>query len=157
MGESAAHGKPLQAYARPFGETCYGCGANNVRGLRIESHWDGDEAVCTWQPAEHHMSKPGILNGGVIATLMDCHCACAAIAAAYRAEGRGPGSAPDIVMVTGSLRVEYLKPTPLAGPVRLRARVAELTERKAVLECSLWAGELETARGQVVMIRPRAG
>ena len=147
--------RPLQADLKPFGEVCYGCGQNNPHGLRIQSRWEGDEAVCTWQPEAHHQSAPGILNGGVIATLIDCHSGTAAVAAAYRAEGRPMGSAPDIVMLTASLLVEYLKPTPLAAPVQLRAKVTELTARKAVLDCSLRSGGVETARGHVVMVRPR--
>ncbi len=148
-------GKPLQADLRPFGEVCFGCGQNNSHGLRIQSRWEGEEAVCDWAAEPHHMSAPGVLNGGVIATLIDCHCGSAAIAAAYRAEGRPLGSAPAIVMLTGSLTVEYLRPTPLDAPVRLRAKLTELTPRKAVLTCSLTSGGTETARGVVVMVRPR--
>jgi acyl-coenzyme A thioesterase PaaI-like protein len=147
--------RPLQADLKPFGEICYGCGQNNPHGMRIQSRWDGDEAVCNWTPQPHHMSAPGILNGGVIATLIDCHSGTAAVAAAYRAEGRPMGSEPNIVMLTASLLVEYLKPTPLAAPVQLRAKVTELTARKAVLDCSLTSGGVETARGHVVMVRPR--
>ena len=68
---------------------CWGCGPANEHGLRIKSYWSGEEAVCTWQPGEQHSAGPlEILNGGVIATLFDCHCVCTAIAAAYRAESR---------------------------------------------------------------------
>lgn len=148
--------RPLQADLKPFGEVCFGCGQNNAHGMRIQSGWDGDEVVCTWHPQPHHQSAPGILNGGVIATLIDCHSGTAAIAAAYRAEGRPMGSDPQIVMLTASLHVDYLKPTPLTGPVQLRAKVTELTPRKAVLACSLSAGGVETARGEVVMVRPRS-
>ena len=144
---------PLQTYALPFGEVCYGCGANNSHGMRIQSFWEGDEAVCTWTPKEHHMAAPGLLNGGVIATLIDCHGACAAMAAVYKAEGRAPGSSPRIIMVTGSLHVDYLKPTPLAAPVKLRAWITAQTSRKVEVECSVSSGGVETARGRVVMVR----
>jgi acyl-coenzyme A thioesterase PaaI-like protein len=146
----------LQADILPFGQVCFGCGGNNPRGMRIQSRWEGDAAVCTWMPEPHHLAAPGVLNGGVIATLIDCHCATAAIAAAYRAEGRPLGSAPAILMLTGSLNVEFLRPTPLAAPVHLRAQVIELTPRKAVLTCSLTSGGEETARGAVVMVRPKS-
>lgn len=147
--------RPLQADIRPFGESCYGCGGSNPHGLRIESRWEGDAVVCTWQPESHHQSAPGILNGGVIATLMDCHSGIAAVAAAHRAEGRPLGSEPPIVMLTASLQIDYLKPTPLTAPVHLRAMVEDMTARKAVVTCSLQSGGVETARAKVVMVRPR--
>jgi acyl-coenzyme A thioesterase PaaI-like protein len=147
--------RPIQDFVEPFGRTCWGCGQQNAHGFRIRSFWRGEEAVCTWRPEPHHNAAPGVLNGGVIATLMDCHCACVAISAAYRAEGREMGSHPAIVMVTGSLHVDYLRPTPMDGAVELRARVKEITARKAVLTCALLAGGIETARGEVVMVRAR--
>ena len=46
---------------------CYGCGAWNDQGLRIKSYWDGDEAVCTFQPEAHHAAMPpDVMNGGTI-------------------------------------------------------------------------------------------
>lgn len=64
---------------------CYGCGPGNREGLRIKSFWDGEAAVCTYRPEHHHSAgPPQFLNGGIIATLIDCHSVCTAIANAYR-------------------------------------------------------------------------
>ena len=80
----------------------------NAYGLRIKSYWSGDEAVCTWDPKPYHTAGPKhVLNGGIIATVIDCHCICTAIAAAYRAEGREIGTEPMIWYATGSLQVTY--------------------------------------------------
>lgn len=147
--------RPFQAYVQPFGETCYGCGQHNAHGLRIQSRWEGVEAVCRWTPEPHHMAQPGILNGGVIATLMDCHCACTASAAAVRAEGRTLADGAPPVYVTGSLRVEYRRPTPMDTELEVRARVAGVEGRRMTLACRLLAGGTETATGEVVMVRLR--
>ncbi|MBI2862596.1 MAG: PaaI family thioesterase, partial [Chloroflexi bacterium] len=113
-----------------------------------------DEAVCIWQPKPHHTSGiPNALYGGMAACLIDCHGLCTVMAAAYRAEGREIGSEPVLGFVTGSLQVRYLRPTPMNGPLILRARVKELTERKCVVACSIYANGEECVRGEVVGVR----
>ena len=131
---------------------CWGCGRNNPDGLYIKSRWDGDEAVAHFIPQPQHTGHKGVLNGGVIATLMDCHCMGLAMAHAHRLEGRQIGSQPLITYVTASLKVDYLKPTPL-GEVELRARVARVDGRKTWMNCELLAGGQLTARGEVLGVR----
>lgn len=136
------------------GNHCFGCGAENPRGLQIKSYWDGDESVCAFQPQPHHSAGPRqYLNGGIIATLIDCHCICTAIANAYRRAGRNIGEAPEIWYVTGAMNVSYIKPTPIDRRVTLRARVIEEKAKKMVVQCSLSSGDSECARGDVVAIR----
>lgn len=142
----------LQDQIRPFGQTCFGCGQENTHGLRIQSRWEGDEVVCRWAPQPWHVAGPGFLNGGVIATIMDCHMGVAATADAYREAGRPLGSDPQLVYVTATLRVDYLKPTPVDDPVELRARVTERSGRKHTVVCSLHAGGQETARAEAVFV-----
>ena len=133
---------------------CHGCGAANERGLRIKSYWDGDEAVATWRAEPHHCGGTREnLNGGIIASLIDCHSLNLAIAHAYRAEGRPIGSAPRIGYVTANLNVSYARPTPLDAPIELRAKITKLENRKAWVSCTLSAaGELR-ATGEVLGVR----
>lgn len=132
---------------------CWGCGILNERGLQIRSYWSGDEAVCTWQPEGWHKAGPGhILNGGIIATIIDCHCICTAIAHAYRNEGRAMDSEPSIWYATASLQVRYLRPTPIDQPVVLRARITESKGKKTIVTCSLVSKEGECAHGEVVAV-----
>ncbi|MBI3975949.1 MAG: PaaI family thioesterase [Armatimonadetes bacterium] len=144
---------------RPFQDDldrnyCWGCGAVNERGLHIKSTWDGNEAVCIWQPAAEHMAGPrAVLNGGIIATVIDCHSICTAVAAAYRAEGRPIGSQPLIWYVTGSLQVRYRKPAPLDRPLQVRARIAEVKDQKTIVATTVAADGEECATGEVVAIR----
>jgi acyl-coenzyme A thioesterase PaaI-like protein len=133
---------------------CYGCGRLNPHGLQIKSHWEGDEAVCKFQPEPYHTAVPGIVYGGLIASLIDCHSTGTAAAAAYRAEGRGMETEPFLRYVTGALHVDYLAPTPIDnGPLILRSRVEEVKGRKIVVRTSLYAADTECARGTVVAIR----
>ena len=133
---------------------CWGCGRDNEHGLKVKSYWLGEEAVCTWQPEPCHAAGPqNVVNGGIIATLIDCHSACTAMAAAYQAEGREIGTEPHIWCATASLHVAYLRPTPLGEPVTLQARVTELGERKITVTCSLFSNGEECAKGEVVAVR----
>lgn len=135
---------------------CYGCGRLNQHGLQIKSHWDGEEGVCVFQPRPYHIAIPGYVYGGLIASLIDCHCTGTASAAAYRAENRPMDSLPALRFVTASLKVDYLKPTPLGVPLEVRARIKEIKGRKVVLEASLSANGEVTARGEVITVQAPA-
>ncbi|MEM7051496.1 MAG: PaaI family thioesterase [Acidobacteriota bacterium] len=134
---------------------CYGCGPLNQQGLQIKSHWDGeDEAVCHYQPLTHHAAGPThVLNGGIIATLIDCHGICTAVADGYRQEDREIGSPPDLWFATASLEVRYLRPAPLAAEVEIRARIVAREERKTHLDCTLTSAGKVRAEGTVVAVR----
>ena len=133
---------------------CHGCGVDNARGLRLKSYWDGDDAVAQWLAQSQHCGgTPDNLNGGIIASLIDCHSLNLAIARAYRDEQRAIGSTPRIGYVTANLNVSYLKPTPLREIVELRARIEKLEGRKIWVSCSLTAlGELRVT-GTVLGVR----
>jgi acyl-coenzyme A thioesterase PaaI-like protein len=133
---------------------CHGCGAGNARGLRLKSYWDGDDAVARWRAEPHHCGgTKENLNGGIIASLIDCHSLNLAIAHAYRGAGRAIGSAPRIGYVTANLNITYLKPTPLHEPIELRATIAKLEGRKAWVSCTLSAAGVVRATGEVLGVR----
>jgi acyl-coenzyme A thioesterase PaaI-like protein len=132
---------------------CYGCGRLNERGHRLKTVWEGDETVSRFTPEPWHTAIPGYVYGGLIASLLDCHGTGGAAAAALRREGRtiGEGEAPRFV--TASLHVEYLKPTPLGPELEVRGSVVEITDRKVVLEETLSADGVVTAKARVVAVR----
>ncbi len=133
---------------------CWGCGRLNDHGLELKSYWSGHEAFATWQPRSYHAAgPPDVVNGGIIATIIDCHSACTAMAAAYQAEGREIGTEPHIWCATASLQVTYLRPTPVNAPLTLRAQVKEMGERKITVTCSVSANGQECAQGEVVAVR----
>ena len=133
---------------------CWGCGRNNHQGLQIKSYWDGEEAVASYSPKSFHSGHKGILNGGIIATLIDCHCVGLAMADAHRREGRDIGSLPLITYVTASLKVDYLKPTFLENEsVELRAKVDRVEGKKTFVSCSLFAQDVKRAQAEVLGIK----
>ena len=132
---------------------CYGCGTLNPQGLHIKSFWDGDESVCTFTPKPYHTAMPGYVYGGLIASLIDCHSVGTAAAAAYRAEGREMDTEPSLRYVTGSLKVDYLRPTPIDGPLEIRATVREIKGRKVVVDSQLSAKGEICAKGEVVAVQ----
>ena len=104
---------------------CWGCGQDNHDGLRLESEWDGAAAVAGPGPrsaAVHAAGPRHLLNGGIVATVIDCHGICTAVADArlHRRAGREIGTEPLIWYATTGLHVEYLA----AHPDRRRAHAA---------------------------------
>lgn len=132
---------------------CYGCGRLNEHGLQIKSYWDGDETVCVFEPKPYHTAIPGYVYGGLIASLIDCHSTGTAAAAAYRAEGRAMNSEPALRFLTASLHVDYLRPTPIEGPLEVRGTIKEVKGRKVVVTTTLSAGGQVCARGEVVAVQ----
>ena len=129
---------------------CYGCGRLNEHGHQIKTFWEGDEAVTRFTPEPYHTAIPGFVYGGLIASLIDCHSTGAASAAMQHAAGPHPDSPPTFRFVTGSLHVDFLKPTPIGGPLVLRGRIAEIKGRKVIVETEVATGGVVTARGKVV-------
>lgn len=132
---------------------CFGCGRLNPEGHQLKTSWEGEETVSRFTPKPFHTAIPGYVYGGLIASLLDCHGTGGAAAAMLRRNGReiGDGEAPRFV--TASLHVEYLKPTPLGPELEVRGRITEITDRKVVLNETLSAEGVVTARGKVVAVR----
>jgi len=131
--------KAFQDYYPENVAQCYGCGSNNSHGHQIKTHWDGEETVTFFTPEPYQMSVPGFAYGGLIASLIDCHGTATAAAAMYREQVRAMDSLPPFRFVTGSLHVDFLKPTPIGGALEIRGRVKEIKGRKVIVEISVLA------------------
>ncbi len=132
---------------------CYGCGRNNAHGLHIKTYWDGTIGHSRFTPRPEHTAFPGVVYGGLLASLIDCHSMATAIAAMYDVAGREVGSHPVITCVTGNLNVSYKKPTPMGVELILETRVKELTEKKAIVITELTANGEIYVLGEVVAVR----
>lgn len=144
--------KSFQDHYPPDFAHCYGCGHLNPQGHQLKSFWDGDETVAEFTPKPYHTAIPGIVYGGLIASLIDCHGTGSAAAAMARAQNREIDDDPPIRFVTASLKVDFLKPTPLGPPLKLRGVIAELKGRKVVVHITLSANDEVCAKGEVVAI-----
>lgn len=134
---------------------CFGCGPANEKGLRIRSFASGggaEEVVCEWRPEPHHEAFPGMLNGGIAGSLLDCH---SNWAAAYHLMRRAGLERPPCT-VTADFHVKLLRPTPTDAVLRLSARVVESADDRAVVESDITANgkTCATCRGTFVAVRP---
>jgi acyl-coenzyme A thioesterase PaaI-like protein len=130
---------------------CFGCGPANEKGLRIKSHPEGNELVATWTPEPHHEAFPGVLNGGICGALLDCH---SNWAATWHLMQKSGAAAPPCT-VTADFAVTLKRPTPMDGPLTLRAHVVDSTADRAVVDASIEAKGKVTAtcRGTFVAVK----
>ncbi|HTO98491.1 MAG TPA: PaaI family thioesterase [Myxococcales bacterium] len=126
--------KSLQDTYGP-GVICFGCGPANAKGLRIKSFPQGEECVAEYRVEKHHQAFPGVVNGGIIGTLFDCHCNWTATWAIMRKRG---ADAPPCT-VTADFHVFLKRPTPCDALLRIRAWPAQVSEDRAVIESTLEA------------------
>ena len=133
---------------------CFGCGALNEHGLHIKSRWDGDELVCRWQPPPHYIGHPGVVYGGAIASVVDCHAVWTALATDRRDDGIAADSATrPPSYVTARLAVDYLQPAAIDRPLALRARATSRSGRRTTVACRVLQDDVECARAEVVVVR----
>lgn len=142
--------KSLQETYAP-GNQCFGCGPANEKGLHVRSFEQGDELVCDWTPEPHHLAFPGVVNGGIIGSLLDCHSNWTA--AHHLMNQRGADVIPPTV--TSDFHVTLKRPTPLDTTLHLRAHVVESSEDRAVVEATVEANGKVTAtcRGTFVAVK----
>ena len=128
----------------------FGCGPANEKGLRIRSFEDGEDLRAEWTPEPHHEAFDGMLNGGIVGALLDCHSNWAA--ALFLMKKKGMDSPP--CTVTTEFHVKLQRVTPTDGPVRLAARVVESEGDRATVVAELEAGGKTTAicRGLFVAV-----
>ncbi len=150
---------PERQYFQDYmpGNVCFGCGKENPEGLQIKSYWEGDEAVCQWTSQQKYHGWEKVLNGGILATLIDCHCMGTAMAAAYRQEGRPLGTPPYYRYATAEITVRYLKPTPNDRLIELRAQVVEIHGRRTRLTCQVFVDGVKTAEAEALGVRVLEG
>ena len=142
--------KSLQETYAPNG-ICFGCGVTNEKGLRIKSFVEGDDVVAEFHAEPHHQAFPGMLNGGIIGALLDCHSNWTAAQFLMKQSGKDE---PDCT-VTADFHVKLKRPTPFDATIYLKARVVESTEDKAIVEAELIANEkvCATCRGTFVAVK----
>ncbi len=148
-----AYKLPIQEYYVADTAICYGCGRHNPHGLHIKTWWDGEIGRCEFTPKPEHTAFPGVVYGGLIACLIDCHSIGTAIAAMYQFEERPPESDPVITCVTGNLNISYLKPTYMDNVLTLESTVKEIHARKAIIHTSLRVEGIETVTADVIAVR----
>ncbi len=110
---------------------CFGCGPKNEKGLKIQSFLREDGTVeAEFFPEKHHEAFPGMVNGGIMGSLLDCHSNWTAASALMK---QGGLIAPPCT-VTADFHVKLRAPTPSNQKIKLKAKVAELKADRALIE-----------------------
>ena len=116
--------------------TCFGCGHANPQGFHLQSYRVGDQTVAEFTPGAEHDNGFGFLNGGIIATVLDCHGAAVVMWEAAQRDWRAATGAP-VPFITAGFDVRFLRPTPLGPAVRLVAARTSIDEQEIVVTSSL--------------------
>ncbi|UHA73859.1 PaaI family thioesterase [Paenibacillus sp. 481] len=93
---------------------------------------DEHEAIVHLHAKEHHLNMMGIVNGGVLASLLDNTMGVVAM------EAR-----PGKQVVTSNLNLNYLRPMPL-GRLEVRAHIVHQTRRMLTIQ-----GDVQDEQGNV--------
>ena len=102
---------------------CFGCGPANSKGLRIRSFAQDAEVIAQWTAATEHEAFPGVVNGGIIGALLDCHSNWTAAFSLMKAQNL---KTPPCT-VTSEFSVKLHRPTPSHQVMELIAKPAEIT------------------------------
>lgn len=132
---------------------CFGCGPANEKGLRIRSFEKDGEYVATWKAEKHHEAFPGMLNGGIIGSLLDCHSNWAAAHFLMLKKGEDK---PDCT-VTANYSIKLLRPTPSDATIYLKAKVVDSTEDRATVVAELIANDKVCATCQGLFVAVTEG
>ncbi len=124
---------------------CFGCGPANEKGLRIRSfakeEEDGAILLLKFKPQPHHLAFEGILNGGIIGTVLDCHCNWTA---AYNLMlKRSPRQLPSTV--TAEYHIKLKRITPVDRELLIWAHPVEIKGDKVRVEGEILADGKVTA------------
>ena len=129
---------------------CFGCGPANEQGLRIKSYTEDDRLVCRWTPQPHHMAFEGVLCGGIVGSLLDCHSNWCALWSLKQAR-------EDAILpctVTLEYAVQLTRPTPMDAEVFLTAQARSIEGKRVVVEAELQSGDkiCATCKGTFVQV-----
>lgn len=134
---------------------CFGCGPANPEGLQILSHpdpGDPERVECTWEPSRQHEAFDGMVNGGILGTLLDCHSNWTAAWHLMRRDGL----ATPPCTVTADFHVRLKRPTPSDRPLEITARAVGSDGPKVRVEAEVRSGGKVTATctGHFVAVQP---
>ena len=117
---------------QPNSRMCFICGLENPFGLQLKIYEVEQGTIeTTYTPPEHYQSYPGILHGGIVATILD------------EISGRahmGDPSQPRF-MYTAKLEVKYRKNVPIGKPLHIVGKAGKTKGRTA----ESWAGIYDEA------------
>ena len=127
---------------------CFGCGPANKKGLQIDSFRCEEGLEMYFTPSEEHQAFPGIINGGIISTLLDCHGNWAATMALM--DENDDEYPPCTVTATFSLKLR--RPTPINTKLEISANIVDITKDRANVKMTLVANGKVCATGEGLFV-----
>ena len=132
---------------------CFGCGPANNNGLRIKSYRIDNGLEMEFESEEKHQAFPGVINGGIIGTLLDCHGNwTAAIAIMDKNKLKTP-----LCTVTAQYEVKLKRPTPLGHTLKLKSKILALQNDRAEVIIELKADNKTCATGRGLFVAVKEG
>ena len=115
-------------------KTCFGCGEENSRGLKLKLGFDGDTKTVygEFQASQELEGAPNIIHAGIVASLLD---EAMIMVNKYM----------DIVALTGELTIRYLQPAFINENLYIRGWYVK--KNKRVIENR---AEIENEMGKIV-------
>ena len=145
-------GKGVQRQYAP-NSICFGCGPANEKGLQIDSYRTERGLELKFLPSDEHQAFPGMVNGGIIGSLMDCHGNWAAAIALMDAAGLNEPPCT----VTATYSISLRRPTPTGVELHIIAEIEELMEDRAKVRMELYADEKLCATGKGLFVAVKEG
>jgi uncharacterized protein (TIGR00369 family) len=116
-----------QLRKQPNSLHCFACGLDNAFGLQIHFYDNGDDEVHTnYTVPEHFQGYPGIVHGGILATILD-----ELLGRAVMAQDQTN------FMVSAKLTVRYRKPVPVSQPLKMIGKVLRRRGRIATARAEI--------------------
>lgn len=120
-------------HKQPNSRHCFVCGVENHYGLKLAFYTQGEEVICDHVVPEHYNGYPGVVHGGVVASMLD-----EMLGRVFMIGDH------DRFMYTAKMTTRYRKPVPTEQPLRLVARAVKDRGRVAESKAELYGpqGEL---------------
>ena len=132
---------------------CFGCGPSNEKGLKIDSFRFEGGLRTEFETSSEHQAFPGIINGGIIGTLLDCHGNWTAAMAIMDQNGDENPSCT----VTANYSVKLIRPTPSNEILTITSKVEDLHEDRAKISMELYANGKLCAKGEGLFVSVKEG
>jgi acyl-coenzyme A thioesterase PaaI-like protein len=128
------------------GQPCFGCSPDHSIGFRLRFSREGDEVVTRFVPGEQYQGPPGIMHGGLVATLADEIAAWAIIGLLGK------------FGFTASLAVKLHRPVRIGVELEGRGRIQRETSRVVHVGVRLAQAGADALTGELVFaLMNRAG
>lgn len=124
-------------HKQPNSRMCFICGVENPVGLKLKIYEVEPGVIeTTYTAPEHFQGYPGVLHGGIVATILD--------EISSRAH-MGPPDAPRF-MFTAKLEVRYRKNVPIGRALKIIGRAGKAKSRSA----EAWGGIYDAESGELL-------